>query len=136
MKTLFLPLLLLCSFVTRAQYYFNDIIGTRETNRQMQNYLANKVTRVTATGYTPEGSKATDFAEVQEILENGKTVKFSRNSNLTYSSFYQRFDEQDRLISIIDTSLGIQNITSYQYDAGGRITVIQNTVKDTATGIN
>ncbi len=136
MKTLLLPFLLLCTFVLRAQYYYNDIIGTRETNRQMQTYLANKVNRVTATGYTAQGSKATDFAEVQEILENGKTLRISRNSNLTHSSFYQRFDTQNRIISTIDTSLGIQNITSYEYDAGGNIIAIQNTVKDPATDIN
>ena len=136
MKTLLLPLVLFCSFVLRAQYYYNDIIGTQETNRQMQTYLDNKVKMLTATGYTPEGSKATDFAEVHEITENGKTLKISRNSGLTHSSFYQRFDAQNRLISIIDTSLGIQNITSYEYDADGRIITIQNTVKDPATDID
>jgi YD repeat-containing protein len=136
MKILLLPVAFFCSFAIQAQYYYNDIIGTQETNRQMQTYLANKVKRVTAAGYTPQGSKATDFAEVQEITENGKTLKISRNSELTHSSFYQRYDEQYRVISIIDTSLGIQNITSYEYDAGGKITAIQNTVKDPATGIN
>ncbi len=135
-KTLLLPAAFFCSFVLRAQYYYNDIIGTREINRQMQTYLANKVKILTATGYTPQGSKATDFAEVYEISENGKTLKISRNSELTHSSFYHRFDAQNRLISIIDTSLGIQNITSYEYDADGRIIVMQNTVKDPATDIN
>lgn len=136
MKILLLPVAFLCSIVIHAQYYYNDIIGTRETNRQMQTYLANKVKMVTATGYTPQGSKATDFAEVYEIMENGKTLKISRNSNLTHSSVYHRFDAQNRLISIIDTSLGIQNITSYEYDAGGSIITIQNTVKDPATDID
>jgi YD repeat-containing protein len=136
MKILLLPVAFFCSFALRAQYYYNDIIGTQETNRQIQTYLANKVKMVTATGYTPQGAKATDFAEVQEITENGKTLKISRNTELTHSSFYNRFDAQNRLISIIDTSLGIQNITSYEYDAGGRIISIQNMVKDPATDIN
>jgi YD repeat-containing protein len=136
MKILLLPAAVFCSLVLRAQYYYNDIIGTQETNRQMQTYLANKVKTVTATGYTPQGSKATDFAEVQEIMDNGKTLKISRNTELTHSSFYNRFDAQTRLISIIDTSFGIQNTTSYEYDAAGRIIAIQNTVKDPATDIN
>ena len=91
---------------------------------------------VTATGYTPQGSKATDFAEVHEIKDNGRTLKISRNSNLTYSSFYQRFDEQNRVISIIDTSLGIQNLSTYEYDPAGRIISIENKVKDPATEID
>lgn len=136
MKTLLLPLAIFCSFALRAQYYYNDIIGTLESNRQMQTYKANKVKMITATGYTPQGSRATDFAEVQEIIETGNILKVSKNFELTHSSFYQRFDEQNRLISIMDTSLGIQNITNYEYDAGGRIIAIQNTVKDPTTDIN
>jgi YD repeat-containing protein len=136
MKILLLSVALFCSFALQAQYYYNDIIGTQETNRQMQTYLANKVKMVTATGYTPQGSKATDFAEAQQILENGKTLKISKNSNLIHSSFYQRFDAQNRLISIMDTSLGIQNITTYEYDAEGKIIVAQNKVTDETTNIN
>jgi YD repeat-containing protein len=136
MKNLLLPFTLICSFTLHAQYYYNDIIGAKEINRQMQTLLANKVKMVTATGYTPQGSKATDFAEVQEIKDNGKTLKISRNSNLTNNSFFQRFDVQNRVISIIDTSLGIQNLSTYEYDAAGRIISIENTVKDPATEID
>lgn len=136
MKILLLPVAFFLSLAVQAQYYYNDIIGTRETNRQMQSYIANNVKMVTATGYTPQGSKATDFAEVQEITGNGKILKVSKNSDLTHSSFYQRFDEQNRLISIMDTTLGIQNITSYEYDTGGRVISIQNSVNDKATDIN
>ena len=136
MKILLLPIALFCSFVLQAQYYYNDIIRTFETNRQMQTYLANKVKRVTATGYTPQGSKASDFAEVQEIIENGKTLKNFKHSGSTFSSYYNHFDAQNRLISITDTTLGIQNITTYKYDADGRIAAIQNTVKDPTTGID
>jgi hypothetical protein len=136
MKILLSLATLFCSFFLHAQYYYNDIIVTQDLNRQMQTYVANKVKMVTATGYTPQGTKATDFAEVQAIIENGKTLKISRNSELTYSSFYQRYDEQNRLISIIDTTQGVRSNTTYEYNVGGRITVIQNTVKDTASDID
>ena len=136
MKTLLLTVPICCSFVLRAQYYYNDIIGTRDINRQMQAYQTNHVQMVTATGYTPEGSKATDFAEVHEILGTGNVLKISRNSGLKHSSSYHRFDAQNRLISMVDTSLGIQNMTTYEYDSGGKIIAIQNTVKDPATDIN
>jgi YD repeat-containing protein len=136
MKAFLLPFVLFFSFALRAQYYYNDIIGTQENNRQMQSYITNKVKLVTATGYTAQGSKATDFAEAQQITENGKTLQISRNSNMTHTAFYQRFDAQNRLISIIDTSLGIQNITTYEYDAGGKIILAQNKVIDEKTGIN
>ena len=136
MKILLLPVTIFCSFALQAQYYYNDIIRTLETNRQMQTYLANKVKKLTATGYTPQGSKATDFAEVQEIMDNGKTLKIFKHSGSTFSSYYNHFDVQNRLISITDTTPGIQNNTTYEYDAGGRIIVVQNTANDKATEFN
>lgn len=51
MKNALLLFSLFLSITLHAQYYYNDIIGTRETNRQMQTYLANKVRSVAATGY-------------------------------------------------------------------------------------
>jgi YD repeat-containing protein len=136
MKILLLPLSLFCSFALQAQYYYNDIIGTQETNRQMKTFLANKVKMVSAAGYTPQGSKATDFAEVQEVKENGTALKVTTNADLNHTVFYNRFDAQNRLISITDSSLGIQSTTTYEYDASGRITRVQNTIKDTATDFN
>ncbi len=136
MKILLLPVALFCSFALQAQYYYNDIIRTLETNRQMQTYLANKVKMLTATSYTAQGSKTSDFAEVQEITENGKTLKIFKHSGSTFSSYNNRFDAQNRLISTNDTTLGIQNITTFEYDSAGRVIVVQNTVNDKATEFN
>ena len=105
-----LPAFILFSSSLRAQYYYNDIIGTVETNRQMKTFLQNKVKMITATGYDPNGVKATDFAEVQEIKENGRALRLSRNTNGNYGSFYSRFDETGRLISITDSSPSIPSI--------------------------
>ena len=136
MKNVLLPFVLLCSFSLHAQYYYNDIISAREITRQMKTYLANKVKMVSAAGYTPQGSKATDFAEVQEIKENGKALKITTNSNLTHNVFYNRFDLQGWLESITDSSLGIQSVTTYQYNAAGMITQVENKINDTATDFN
>lgn len=136
MKTILLSLGLLGSISVSAQYYYNDIIGTQETNRQMQTYLANKVEMVTAEGYTPQGSKATDFTEVQEVKENGRVLKTVTLANLNRTVHFNRFDEKTRVISITDSSLGIQNITTYEYDMNGRIVTVQNSVSDPDNGIN
>jgi hypothetical protein len=65
MKILFPAALLLCSFA-RGQYYYNDIIGTLETNRQMKAYLDNKVRTISASGYDQRNVKSTDFMEFVE----------------------------------------------------------------------
>ena len=113
MKFLFYSLLTVCSLSGSAQYYYNDIAGTRETNQLMQTYQAQKVRMVSATGYDNKGVKATDFAEVQEIKENGRLLRLSAIRNFNKTVTISRFDEQGRVISIIDSAADIQGVTNY-----------------------
>jgi YD repeat-containing protein len=136
MKFLYLFAVLCISISLRAQYYYNDIAATMETNRQMQTFLANKVRMVVSVGYDQNGVKATDYSEVQEIKENGRALKFSSRANNNYVSYYSRFDASGRLISITDSSTAVQSITTYQYDGGGRIVKVENTIRDSANDFN
>ncbi len=136
MKTILLTLSLLFSLGIQAQYYYNDIVGTLEATRQMKTYLANKVKTVTATGYDQRGTKATDFSEFQEIKENGMALKFSAITNLNKTVIYSKFDTQGRLVSMTDSSTAIESVTTYEYDAAGKITKVQNTTKDAANDFN
>ena len=136
MKTILLPITLLCSLTLQAQYYYNDIIGTLETTRQMKNYLANKVKTVSATGYDQRGAEATDFSEFQEVKENGTALKFSSFTNLNKTVTYSKFDSQGRLIKTSDTSTAIESVTIYEYDVNGRILRVQNATRDSANDFN
>ena len=136
MKFLSLIALGLISFQATAQYYYNDIIGTTETNRLMKNYRANKVKMVTTVGIDQYGAKNDTYGEVQEVRENGTVLKTSTRNNAQVSVYYNRFDAQGRLISITDSSAGLINVISYQYDAEDRIKLIQNTTADAANDFN
>ena len=136
MKTILLSLSFLFSSAIQAQYYYNDIVGTLEANLQMKTYLANKVKTVIATGYDQRGTKATDFSEFQEIKENGMALKFSAVTSMNKTVIYSKFDTQGRLISMTDSSTAIESVTTYEYDAAGKITKVQNTTKDAANDFN
>lgn len=136
MKTILIVFSFLCPFTLQAQYYYNDIIGTGETNRQMKTYLANKVKTVSVTGYDQRGAKATDFSELQEVKENGMTLKISTFANLNKTVIYSRFDSLCRVIKTTDSSNAIESVTAYDYDAAGRIVRVQNTTKDSANDFN
>ena len=136
MKFLSLIVLGLISFQATAQYYYNDIIGTTETNRLMKNYRANKVKMVTTVGIDQYGAKNDTYGEVQEVRENGTVLKTSTRNNAQVSVYYNRFDAQGRLISITDSSAGLINVITYQYDAEDRIKLIQNTTADAANDFN
>ncbi|MEO7924156.1 MAG: RHS repeat domain-containing protein [Chitinophagaceae bacterium] len=131
-----LPAALLLSSIGRAQYYYNDIVGTVETTRQMKTYLDNKVRTVSASGYDQRNVKSTDFTEFLEVKENGRALKITSHTNANHTVFYNRFDGQGRLVSITDSSTAVQSVTSYEYDAAGRISRVINTLKDSANDFN
>jgi YD repeat-containing protein len=132
MKSIFLWVTTLSCLCGQAQYYYNDILGTLETNRQMKTYLANKVRTVSAKGIDPGGQPNNDYSELQEIKENGMALKITAHNSSNNTVFYDRFDAQGRLISITDSSSDIQSITTYEYDVSGRIVRVQNSIKDSA----
>lgn len=128
MKILLFPLLLLASSALSAQYYYNDITGTEETNQQMALYKANKVKTVSATGFDQNGVKASDFSEFREVKENGRALKVSTINNFNKTILYSRFDEKSRVISMTDSSTDIVSTTTYQYDDNGRVSKVQNSI--------
>jgi YD repeat-containing protein len=136
MKNSILAFCLLISSLLQAQYYYNDIIGTLETNRQMKTYLDNKVKKVTAFGTDANGIRNNDFSETQEVKENGLALKISTRNYPNNSIIYNRFDGQGRLITVIDSSGAAENITTYEYDGSGKIVLVKNITKDTANDFN
>lgn len=136
MKYLLASLLFFGSLSLRAQYYYDDIVGTRETNQLMQSYTGQKVRMVTASGFDNKGVKATDFTEVQEIKENGRLLRLSAIRNFNKVITLSRFDEQGRVISITDSAADIQSVTYYSYDAAGRVSKVENKVLDSTNAFN
>lgn len=136
MKFLLAPIFLFSSLALHAQYYYDDIVGTRETNQLMQTYQAQKVRMVTATGFDNKGVKATDFTEVQEIKENGRLLRLSAIRNFNKVVTLSRFDEQGRVVSITDSAADIQSVTYYSYDGAGRLSKVENKVLDSTNAFN
>lgn len=136
MKNVLFCFLILIATQARAQYYYNDIVGTAETNKQMQGYLANKVATVTAVGTDNRGAKATDFSEYHEVKENGKALRTTSIINLNKKIVYCRFDAQNRVSTMIDSSAEVNSTTTYQYNAEGKVSKVENTVADPGNDFN
>lgn len=136
MKNALFSIALFISFSLQAQYYYNDLIGTAETNQQMRVYIANKVQSVTTIGMSPSGIRTNDFSELQEVKENGMALKTTTRNNSNLTILYNRFDSQGRLESITDSSTDLDVVTTYEYDDDGRIAVVKNVTRDTTDGFN
>ncbi len=132
MKTVLPSLFILLATPVFGQYYYNDIVTASATTAQMKVYRDNKVQQVTARGFDASGAPSTDFSETQEVKENGALLKISRFNGMSKTVSYQRYNAQGQLISITDSSADLLDITTYSYDAAGRISQVKNENSDSA----
>jgi antitoxin component YwqK of YwqJK toxin-antitoxin module len=130
MNKLILAFLLLSCINSPAQYYYKDIIGTAELNRQMQTYTANNIQKITATGIKPEGGVAPDFSELQEVNTKTGSLKITTRRNNYVSILHHTFNEKGQVIKSVDSAFNVKSISVYTYDASGNITSINNSATD------
>ncbi len=123
-------LILTISIRLHAQYYYNDITGTRNLNRTIQLYQNNKVISAEASGYDNNGVKNDDFSEVDNFYPDQKLLKiYSRNKRDT-STEYDYLNSKNLVTTISDTTAAFVSKTTYTYDDKNNPLVIENTVND------
>jgi hypothetical protein len=91
--------------------YYNDIVSPADMANQMKSLVQNKVSTITAAGYTPQGAKASDFSETTQVLDNGKTLRVSKLSGLSINVSRQEYDAAGRQTRIIDSAEGVADIS-------------------------
>ncbi|MFL5809953.1 MAG: hypothetical protein ACJ749_10565 [Flavisolibacter sp.] len=67
MRTFFLAVIFFVGLSSSAQYYYKDIIGTRESSETIKNYMKNKVKTVQLTSYNSENQRDEDFYVQQQF---------------------------------------------------------------------
>lgn len=132
MKLALSAIAFISSITIQAQSYnyYNDIVSPAEMANQMKTLVQNKVSTITAAGYTPQGSKASDFSETTQVLDNDKTLRVSKLMGLSINVSRQEYDAAGRLIRIIDSTEGVADISIFEYDKDGRISKVSNTTID------
>ncbi|MEI2756940.1 MAG: hypothetical protein V9F46_10850 [Chitinophagaceae bacterium] len=123
MKLALSAIAFISSITIQAQSYnyYNDIVSPAEMANQMKTLVQNKVSTITAAGYTPQGSKASDFSETTQVLDNGKTLRVLKLMGLSINVSRQEYDAAGRLTRIIDSTEGVADISIFEYDKDGRI---------------
>ena len=128
MKKLPLLILLLFYFAANSQYYYKDIVAAADITRLMKTYTANNIQKISAKGITPEGSSSSEFSEVGEV--NGTTLKVTTNNNKAISTLKFNFNDRGQLINSVDSAINIKSLSTYTYDANGKIISISNSATD------
>jgi hypothetical protein len=130
MKYLFSILLSLSLCSLKAQFYYTDVIGTIETNARMSLLVSQQIGSISATGFDERGAKNTDFNEWQEIGDNGRLMKVTTRNKFDKNTVYYRFDAQQRLLSVTDSTNTGYTQTLYSYQGNNNYPIA---VKTTTT---
>ena len=128
MKKLPFLFLQLFYFAANSQYYYKDIVAAADITRLMKTYTANNIQKISAKGITPEGSPSSEFSEMGEV--NGTTLKVTTNNNKAISTLKFNFNDRGQLINSVDSAINIKSLSTYTYDANGKIISISNAATD------
>ncbi|HET6256710.1 MAG TPA: RHS repeat domain-containing protein [Puia sp.] len=133
MKFLIGPLLLiLLTGVANAQYYYKDIVATRQNIAKWQAYKTARVQSVRLSSFEADGEPTKGF-EIEETVSpsfSGLTTH-SKANGATETWTFATYSPQGLLTSIIDTSDTYQSLSTYRYDDRGRLLSITNTSTET-----
>jgi YD repeat-containing protein len=137
MKTLLLSLLVFITAAGNAQYYYKDIIGTKESAEIIKAYHANNVKRVTVNSYDAEGTKDDGLFVMQEYSPTLNILKtITRSGDTDASTLTSLTDAEGKVIKTVDSSENMISTTNYKYDGSGKLISIISTSTDTAKRLN
>lgn len=134
-KLLFLGVLFF-SLTASAQYYYKDIIGTRESAELISGYRNNKVRTVTLNSYTVNNTPLNQFSIQQEFLPAQQALRTITKTEYTLPSYLTSYiDANGRVVKTTDSANGIVNTTIYTYNAAGNLSAVLFTAGDTLTAV-
>ncbi len=137
MKPLLASLAFLASLSASAQYYYKDIVGTKETSEIIKAYQNNKVSRVVLTSFDGNNTPSSDFYVEQQFSPVSRTLKTITRSDMTHASvLVSVIDEQGRVIKTTDSSDVVTTITTYNYNPKGQLVSVLSSSADSSKETN
>lgn len=137
MKVLSLAVVLIFSSTAFGQYYYKDIIGTRETAGTIKAYQANKVSRVLLNSFDEDGTKTEDFYVEQVFSPAAQTLQTITRSGVSEESTLTSYiNSQGQVVKTVDSSVSMISTALYQYDSEGRLVSLISSSADTSRRLN
>jgi YD repeat-containing protein len=134
MKSLLLAAILLIGISSCAQYYYKDIVGTKETSELIKSYMKNKVSRVMLNSYDADDTKSDNLFVQQEFSPQSRVLKTTTatgGDNGNSSILFTYADEKGNIVKTVDSSGIVVSTTSYSYDGAGNLTLVSISSSDT-----
>ncbi len=133
MKAFILFIFILPALTGSGQYYYRDIIGTKETSEMIKQYRQNKVSRVVLNSYDADNMKNDEFYVEQVFNAPAQMLKTITRSGLTDESILTSYiNVKGEVSKTIDSSASLKSIAEYKYTPTGSLAYVVSESIDSA----
>lgn len=131
MKYLLFSFFVLSAGAASAQYYYKDIIGTRETAEMIRTYTSNKIKKVVLNSYDADGTRNADFLVTQTFSGAALTTS-SKTGDEDASVLTSYINSLGQVVKTVDSSDALISITTYTYNDKGGLTSVLSVSTDSS----
>lgn len=132
MRIFFLFLLITCYSFVNGQFYYSDLMGLQQTQKNYEILRKNRIKEISGTGTAAEG--AVKIQTLIEVPTDGKRIVKSISENNRTKELVKQYFEMGRLKKIIIHNPGVKTAIEYQYNGKGLLSYLASTVKDSSSG--
>lgn len=118
--------------IASAQYYYNDIVATQQSNAQQQLLLTNKIRIVKAQSKENDNSITDGFTVEQKINKDASEIVTTTKSSAGVSAVLTSYYVAGKISKTKNESNDILTVTDYLYDSNGLLQTITSATTDTA----
>ncbi len=127
LRSLIFLILFPISQTLSAQYYYKDILGSKESNQLYTKYQALQVRTVAINSFEADGSKSPNFICEQLFVPANRSLKTTTQSDVTDPSILiSYFDEKGNLSHTVDSSSTMVSISVYVFNEDNKLTFLKN----------
>jgi YD repeat-containing protein len=124
------PLLIvfiLVVFSAKSQYYYKDIVLTRQNQENWKSFRDQKVMKAEIQSLDVNNEPTPDFSCVQTFSRDYSTMTtYTQSANMPASTLTTYYDRNGRLVRTTDTSDTYKSTTEYLYNENGQISSMLN----------
>jgi hypothetical protein len=123
MRLLFVLLFSGFTGIASAQYYFNDILTTRQTNKQYKLLKDNSIQQVIAKSFEADGTLSEDFSLTQQLSQNNTVITTTSEHTGSSKTISISQYNNNKIKKTIDSSDNIKSTTTYTYNNNDLISI-------------
>ncbi len=123
---------LLIAGSSKSQYFYKDLVLTKQNQDNWTSFRARKVREVTIQSLDANGEITPGFACTQTISKDfGSISTYTKSSDMPASTLTAFYDANGRLIKTVDTSESFSSTTEYSFNEQGDLLSLLNSSTET-----